>query len=944
MRRLLIAGSALAIFLVLLLAALYAAPLFTDWTVRRDQLAELASDRIGRPVTLHGPVRLRLLPYPVIEAEGVILGAAGDSLAFSARSLRLRLDGGALLLGRVAPREMAIVGAELRVPWPPSDAAFLPYSLSGFSAELVDSRLIIGGVRLDAVQARLTAGDALQGLHAEGRFAWGGLEWRFEGNLGRPGYDGYTPLDLRVAMGNASASARGVLTPDGTLEGSMEASGPDLSLLIPGPPGPFRARGRMTVASDLLAADDLTLDIAGSPARGALTLRLSPTPRLDAALTAGRLDLDPWLAALRGRRPTLPIGLDISAEAATFRGVPLRRLRAAVSRDAERLTLSDVSAILAGNTNVELNGATAGERLEAGLRFSGTDLRGTIDALGASLGFDAGWLAPNRPSRGEGRARLVLEPGSVAVPELSATLDGTRISGAGVLRFGNRPALGLGLTLDTLDLEGWLRPGLDWPTASRLLGAIDANLRLATERANWRGATLERASLDAALENGRLTLRRLAGQLAGADLVASGTALLGPSPRLSDATLELSTPSARPLATLLPGNWPDGTRLANEALTLRATGNGPPEALAIQGSADLGEARLEAAGTLDIPGNRGSGNVTLRHPGAPRLLNDTLGASLTDWIGQGSLSLVAALSAGPQGVTAERFDLVAGALRASGQLALALDARPRLTGRIAAETVMLPAFDWRSRNPLPIAALRAADADLTLLATQLDPLGLPTLHDLRTRLRLNAGILTLDAIEAVLSNGALRGSLTFDSTGETPRVALSANLRNAAITGPLLDLPLNLTTGEADADARLEAVGSSPAALLATLSGEAALTARHGTLVGLDAAAAGRAAAAGDEAALRAALQDGTTTFDALSLRASLAAGRATLTEGTAAASGVALNLRGELDAARAALDITVTEKPADPVPEVGIRLTGPASQIRRVPDLSAWLRWRAEH
>ncbi|MFH5924700.1 AsmA family protein [Roseomonas xinghualingensis] len=943
MRRLLIGAGVLAGLVILLLAALWVAPLFTDWTSRRDQLAEIASARIGRTVSLHGPVRLRLLPYPVVEAEDVILAPPdaprGHSLAFSASSLRLRVDGVALLLGRIAPREVEIVGAELRLPWPPAEAVYLPYDLSGFSAELVDSRIIIGGVRLENVQARLTAGDILQGLHAEGRFAWGGLEWRFDTHLGRPGYDGYTPLGISLSMGNASLAARGVLTPEGTMEGSVEASGPDLSLLVPGPPGAFRARGRITVRADLLAVDDLALDIGGSPARGALTLRLSPSPRLDAALVAGRLDLDPWLAALRARRAGLPLGLDLSAEAATFRGIPLRRLRAAVSRDAERLTLSDVSALLPGNTSIELNGATAGDRLEAALRFSGTDLRGTVDALG----FGADWLAPNRFREGEGRARLVLEPGSIAIPELTATLDGARVSGAGVLRFGARPALGLGLTLDTLDLQDWLRPGLDWPTASRLLGGIDANIRLAAEQARWRGVTLQRASLDAALENGRLTLRRLAGQIGGADLSASGTAMLGATPRLSDTTLEIATANARALAALLPGNWPDGTRLANEPVTFRATANGTPEALAVQTSAEIGDARVEASGTLDLPGRRGSGNLTLRHPGAPRLIFDAFGIATADWIDQGSLSLVASLAAGPQGIAAERFELVAGALRASGQLALSLDARPRLTGRIAAETVTLPPIAWRSREPLPVAALRAADAEIALSASRLEPAGLPPLRDLRTRLRLNGGILALDEVEATIDNGALRGSTSLDASGDTPRLTLAATLRDATITGPLLGLPLDIISGEAEAEAQLAASGSSPGALLATLGGEAALTVRRGTLTGLDAAAAGRAAAVGEDAALRAALREGETSFENLSLRATMAAGRATLTQGTASGEDVALTLRGEVDIARGALDLTATEKPADPTPEVGIRITGPVSQPRRVLDLSAWLRWRAE-
>ena len=993
-RRLLLA--LLALFVpAALLGALWAAPLFTDWTARRDQLAELASARLGRPVVLHGPVRLRLLPHPVVEAEGVTLGAGlepgGDTLAFSASALRLRLDGAALLLGRIAPREVALVGAELRLPWPPAEAADLPAGLASLSAELVDSRLLLGNLRLDGVQARLIAGDATRGLRAAGRFAWGGLEWRFEAGLGRPGYDGITPIDLSLAMGDASLSARGVLTPDGTVEGSIETAGPDLSLFVPGPAGAFRARGRLTVTPDLLAASDLSIDIAGSPARGALTLRLAPDPRLDAALQASRLDLDAWLGALRGRAGGLPLGLDLSAEVATFRGIPLRRLRAAAFREAGggasglatpgvaaagtappgasasgasapgastpgRLTLTDISALLPGGTAVELNGATAGDRLEAALHFSGTDLRSTIDALGAALGLGTDWIAPARLRTGEGRARLVIEPGSVAVPELTATIDGARVSGAGVLRQGARPALGLGLNLDTLDLEGWLRPGLDWPAASRMLGSIDANLRIAAERARGQGITLERASLDAALENGRLTLRRLAGRLAGGDLAVSGTASLGATPRLSDATVELSAPNSRALSALVPllipavipaGALPGGA-LVDQALTLRATLNGAPEALALQLGADLGEARLEASGTLDLPGRKGSGNLTLRHPGAPRFLSDALGAEPGDWLGQGSLSLVAGLAFTPQSLAAERFDLVAGALRASGGLSLALDGpRPRLTGRVAAETLILPAIAWASRAPLPFLALRAAEAELALSIARLEPAGLPPLRDLRGRLRLLGGVLSLEEVEGTLETGTVRAAATIDASGDFPRATLSASLRGATVTGPvlgpLIGLPIDVVTGEVDADARLEATGSSPAALLATLSGEASLAARRGVLTGLDAAAAGRAAAAGDEPALRRALAEGATGFDSLSLRATLSAGRASLAEGSAAGEGVGLTLRGDLDLPRAAIDLLATEAPGGATPPVGIRLTGPAASPRRVADLAAWQRWRAE-
>ncbi|WP_426958781.1 AsmA family protein [Muricoccus radiodurans] len=946
MRRLLLIGGVLAGLVLLVLGALYAAPLFTDWTARRDTLAALAAERLGRPVTLTGPVRLRLLPRPVVEAEGVTLGEPDDAFAVTAGALRLRLDGPALLRGRLAPREVALVGADIRLPWPPpGGAAGLFAGLSSLDAALEGSRIAIGAVVLERVQARLTAGDGSLAapVRAGGSFVRGGLEWRFDATLGRPGFDGATPLEVALALGGATIGARGVLTPEGVMEGSVEASGPDLSLLVPAPAGPFRARGRLMVAADLVAADELAMDLGGGPARGALTLRLSPTARVDVALVTGRLDLDSWVGALRSRGAGLPLGVDLSAEAASFGGVPLRRLRAAVFRDADRLTLTDVSALLPGDTTVELNGATAGDRLEAGLRFAGSDLRGTLGALGLNTEV----LAPARLRAGEGRARLVLDPGSVAVPEFSAVLDGARVSGAGVLRYGARPALGLGLNLDVLDLDAWLRPGLDWAAAGRVLGGLDANLRIAAETARWGGVGLDRASLDASLENGRLTVRRLSGRLAEAELALSGGVLLGPSPRLSDASLELSGPAFRSLAMLLPGSWPDGTRLAGQGFSLRAGGSGPVEALAVQLGLDLGEARLEANTTLDLPGRRGTGTVTLRHPGAPRFLSEAGWPGVEDWIGQGSLSVVAALSAGPQGVSAERLELVAGGVRLSGPLALTLEAgRPRVTGRLAVEAMNPPGFAWRGREPLPVAALRGLDADVALSFGRLELAGLPPVQDARARVRLSAGRLALDEVEAVLSGGALRGAATLDVTGDAPVLGLSGTVRDAEVTGPMLGLPVDVVAGRAELGWQLAARGSSAAALIATLEGEARLAARQGVLSGLDAAAAGRGAVAGDETALRQALSDGATGFEALSVRGTLAGGRVTLAEASAVGEGVALTLRGDVDVARGAVDLLATQKPGDPGysgPEVGVRLTGPAARPRRVPEVAAWQRWRAE-
>ena len=410
--------------LALLGAGLWAVPRLIDWEAWRADLADVAAARLGRPVALEGPIALVLLPNPRVEAGAVTVGDAGDGVTVGARAMRLRLDLAALLAGRLEPREIVLVGGEIRLPWPPGALPTFrpPPWLTALDARLEDCRLLIGGLEIEKLNARLVTGGATEALVAEGGFAWRGQAVRFSGQLGRAGFDGIAPLDLGLAVGGATLSARGVLLPAGGFEGRMDAAGNDLSALVPAPPMPFRASSRFTAAADLLAADDLALDLGGQPARGAVTLRLDPAPRLDIALAASRLDLDAWTAALRaalGRNGAraVPVSVDLSAEATSLAGVPLRRLRGGAFLQGERLTLTDVSAVLPGDTEVELAGATAGTRLEAALRFAAGDLRATLEALGLPLaGTD-----PARLRAAEGRFRLALQDGEAAFSELVAT-------------------------------------------------------------------------------------------------------------------------------------------------------------------------------------------------------------------------------------------------------------------------------------------------------------------------------------------------------------------------------------------------------------------------------------------------------------------------------------------------------------------------------------------
>lgn len=945
MRRL---AAALGLVFLAVLSGLWLGPRFVDWEPWRGRLAELASARLGRPVTLEGPVELLLLPQPMVRAGGVAIGEPGEEFSVTARLLRVRLDLQALIGGRLAPREIALVGADLTLPWPPGALlAFRPPSwIEELDARVEDGRVRIGEAVLEGVTARLSSGGLAQALEVAGEFNWAGRATRFTATLGRPGWDGIATLELGLTVPEATATARGVLVPGTGFEGTVEARGPDLSILLPSPPGPFRLAGRLTASAELIAAEQLALEIGGMPARGSIALRLLPAPRLDVALVSGRLDLDGWVAALRqGSARPWPVALDLSAEAASFRGMTLRRLRGAAFLEDGRLTLSDVAVLLPGETELEFAGATAGARLELGARFAGPDMRTTLGALGLPVEE----LDPTLLRRGEGRLRLVLEDAQAAVPEFTATLGDIRLSGAGVLRHGARPALGLGVTMDLLDLPRWLPNGLDPVQLGRSFGALDLNLRLAADRVLLRDAVAERASLDAAVEGGRITLRRLSGRLAETDIAVSGVATLAPQIRLQDLNIEASGPSARGMVALVPGGWPDRTALAGMPLAIRLSGGGPLDALALRGGAEFGELRLEASGTLDLPQRRGTASLTLRHPGAPRLLAEAFRSDAGAWLGEGSFSLVTSVTAGPQGIGAESFELVAGGLRARGALALALGERPRLSGRIVAERLPLPFAGWRSADPLGLEALAGFDAEVAIEAARIEMAGL-TAEEASTTLRLSEGRLRAEALRLRIAGGQLQATMLLDlPQAAAPRIALEGTLSEASLGSALFGVPIDLTAGRGDASFALEATGHSPAAVLGTLSGEARLALRDGVVAGFDLAAAAQATVLPDpvaaERTTRRALLGGATAFDRLEAVTRIDNGRLRLHEARLAAEGGATaTLSGEVDLARGSFDIQVLARPASPeAPDLGLRLTGPVDSPRALPETAAWARWRAE-
>jgi uncharacterized protein involved in outer membrane biogenesis len=104
--------------LILVLSALFAAPLFIDWNDYRPVFETQASKLLGRDVKVGGKVHLVLLPAPELRFDAVkVAGEHGsfDQPLLEARSIEAWLNIGALMRGAIEARKIAISEPVLRL-------------------------------------------------------------------------------------------------------------------------------------------------------------------------------------------------------------------------------------------------------------------------------------------------------------------------------------------------------------------------------------------------------------------------------------------------------------------------------------------------------------------------------------------------------------------------------------------------------------------------------------------------------------------------------------------------------------------------------------------------------------------------------------------------------------------------------------------------------------
>jgi hypothetical protein len=942
--------------------ALWLVPRHLDWTEYRAELQRIGAAQLGRSVRIDGAFALEMLPQPRLTARGVSIGDAGDGFSGSAQEIRLGLALAPLLRGHVVVTDLTLVAPRLRLAGLPAlwEVAGRPTPLfAQAEVRLENGEITVGALRLADVDARLTSLGPSGPYTMAGRFELAARRVEFSLALGQPGFDGAATLEATLATRGARLSTAGIAWHGGfAFAGTVRAEGTDLSALLPGPALPFSAEARLSAEGWAATADQLDLRIGASRLTGAVSLRLDSAPRADIALAAVRLDLDPWVRPARGliATPPVPIGLDLSVEAASLFGGTLRALRVAAVVADGQIAVNEATALLPGGAELAAGGSVSmserGPRFDGLVELDAPDLRSLLAWLDAV----PPWAGPDvlRALRVSGS--VVAETGRVQVEVADGTaLDGVALAGRLAWRTdAQRPTIAAELALDRFDPPPWLAGGLPQPDSPALAG-LDLTLRLEIGHVPMGDFTARDVVLDGALEAGRVTVRRLAvGDIAGGRLAASAAGTLGARPRLAALDLTFAGTDVARLVPIVPWQVVVAARpLWLGGYTLRATVRQEGESLAIAAVAEAMDARIEATGTADPAFTRATGRVALRHPGAPRLLQALGLADPAPWLGEGALTLVAEATAQRTArgrrITLRATELGLGALRAqvSGEVVLDAEAR-RAALTVEAEHLPLPGIDPRAPSLLPAAVLPGWTAAVVLRAAELSIGGEAALSRVDAALEVADGAVALRRLAATAGGGAVQGMLRFAPADGV--LAAEASITDAVLAGPLFGLAFDLGGGRVTAEARLTAIGRSPLAMLASLAGEGRLSASEGVLVGFGLGQVAEALQAPVPvpeglAALRAALTEGATGFDRFETRFTITDGVASLGQSKLASAAGTAQILGEIDLRGGSLDLDIPLAPmgAEPLPRIRLRATGPWSAPLRVPETAGAARFLAE-
>ncbi|MDX1709631.1 MAG: AsmA family protein, partial [Rhodovibrionaceae bacterium] len=790
-----------------------------------------------------------------------------------------------------------------------------------FSQVRLDSFVVVDGTliyrdsrssfeeRIEDIDARIAA-ESLEGPFAmDGDAVLRGVPTAFDLAVGRIARGGAAPVNLTFSLPDTKAQANlsgtiSIHAGETAFRGKLRAEAVELAAAVarltggPAPvmlSQPFKLdvtfQGSAKDEQATIAAKEIRATIGETSLTGKGQYATGQPAQANLDLQLTRISLDDWLAAARQERAqpaksqngnetagrdgaseeplagfTLPDDIDaqvdVSVQAVVYRQQVVRQIGLRLGLSQGELRLERALALLPGGSDISLTGgfslAEDQPAFQGRLEAASNNLRSLLSWLGVAVEG----VRADRLRRMNLLTDVEATPQQLTLRNIKLDVDVSQISGGVAVALRKRLGIGAGLTIDKINLDGYLPAsgvgfgGGDGGTqqdggqasntgdgAPGPLERLDANLDLRAGQVTWMGETARDLRLDATLNRGEMELRRLGfGDLSGVGGQVSGTLRsLGSDPVFA-LNLDFALAEPARFAQMVGADVALMRRLGEFALTgsvegdmdlltfadLRlkgaggqATFEGAVQPLASPPAFDLqmGLSQMDLPEFVDrlAPGTRidpAFDKLEL----AGRLNGTVQSIRLDDLVGR----------LGPTALNGD-LGLDLGAARPrinanleTGELPLALLAGAAAAGGDAKATASAGGSSgsgerW-SREEIDLSTVEAVDGEVALRSAAL-VYEKHRLENATLAASLNAGRLEINALGGDFNGGRLDASGALDARG-TARIDLDFDAREVNVDGLAPEVPLfGPVSGPVSITGQLSTAGRSEAEMIGALSG-----------------------------------------------------------------------------------------------------------------------------
>ncbi len=453
--------------------------------------------------------------------------------------------------------------------------------------------------RIEGIDASFSAGSLRGPFQAEGKAVLFGMPANLRAAIGELVTNRAIPVSLTTSTLGAEISFSGLLSGfpnDLRISGPLEGKAADIGAVIAAASGqsaavslaaaPLAIKGNLSVNHEAVALNDLVVGLGAINATGAANISLGEKPGIGLILNAGQLDLDRLLKdfelaqSRKGKAPpraskapasgtsarkagggattgttasfTLPPSLNVAVEtrvnALLYRGGVMRQIALNAQLTDGEVTISQLTAQLPGSADISLFGFVAARDGVPHFSGQGEVNADNIRALLTWLGADVSAVPLDRLRKLALTAKLNGIPSKLNVTDIDLGFDGTRVRGGIAVALRKRLGLGIGLSLDKLNIDAYLPTAAKSPTPDgtaaqqsakkprggtatvplaavgvAVLDSFDSVLQLKANTLTYRGKSIQGVNIDGTLVAGTFELRDASVKsLVGARAKASG--------------------------------------------------------------------------------------------------------------------------------------------------------------------------------------------------------------------------------------------------------------------------------------------------------------------------------------------------------------------------------------------------------------------------------------